>query len=944
MSQSTTTMSPPAAAARPAPPAPTGRHLRPGWVSATALTATLAPAWLLGSMFHGSVAPVVLVAVAAASVILSVTAAKTARPGLFLTFAPILLLGITYIAASQQTRGNVLKEAWQVLFSGQLASPPVIFSPGWQLLTAAFIITLGVASVSLAFWLESTVAAAALAVPAVIALALIQPPGRQLIATLPALVLIMASLAFAQRGERARDGQDDPLSLGDIGKVILALAIFAGLVIGATRLGFLGTVRAEDAEQPARPPVASRLDADGEKLFTLRSQHPIPLRVGVLDTYDGDQWWTPTVPADLPKVGEGQLSSPAFPIRTVGTAFISIDSTRIGRFAPTVPGTFEISGLEPDARVLPENSAFRLPVAIDKPTGYSVRFAQPDVTLLERSEFAPASETAAPGPVAKALVDKIAADASSWERIQHVRNALFDQAKQDGQGEPTPVSPARVDEILEGSAATGFEIAAADALLVRWAGIDSRIGYGYYNNKPDTDGSYSLSPKDGAAWVEVKTEAGSWVALTDRPVGSSQPQRAKVEKLVPNGERITTLSVFVHRPDPTTTGAAAAWWLQAYIVAGIVLVALWMLIPWALRQRRARRRRIWAEEHGERARIAVAYAQLRDTAIDLNIGSAELTPLEFLEVVEPDEDHRELAWLVERALWGDLRRDLQPEDAENAERLVASLRRRMVQGQTYAQRVLGFASHASLQSPWQPDMPNPYPETWRNLHNSTRSPWIRRAAAGALALILIGLPLLIGIDRPDLHSTSDAASRLPEVPASVEKTSLTRDEAASEAFEKLRDRSLLDATDMYLIKAGDVPAATIQTGVFKPGLDGVNLKLRSDVLTQLGMTDVVRIADYVIYYRRLGDLTIALSFSPDGKSFRLLTAAPQLEKPREYLARLIATVEGKTDELDLVEPVVPDDIRRGRGVGLDPEQPDFFGGTGYEDDGNGSESEGEDSE
>ena len=69
---------------------------------------------------------------------------------------------------------------------------------------------------------------------------------------------------------------------------------------------------------------------------------------------------------------------------------------------------------------------------------------------------------------------------------------------------------------------------------------------------------------------------------------------------------------------------------------------------------------------GYTARIGSAYAELRDDAIDLNLGHPSLTPIEFLDVLVEDDDHTQLAWLVTRGLYGDLRRDLREEDVQAA--------------------------------------------------------------------------------------------------------------------------------------------------------------------------------------------------------------------------------------------------------------------------------------
>lgn len=45
--------------------------------------------------------------------------------------------------------------------------------------------------------------------------------------------------------------------------------------------------------------------------------------------------------------------------------------------------------------------------------------------------------------------------------------------------QPCPCRPERVDQMLSGGEASPFEIAAAQALAARWAGVPSRVAYGF---------------------------------------------------------------------------------------------------------------------------------------------------------------------------------------------------------------------------------------------------------------------------------------------------------------------------------------------------------------------------------------------------------------------------------------------------------------------------------
>jgi hypothetical protein len=108
--------------------------------------------------------------------------------------------------------------------------------------------------------------------------------------------------------------------------------------------------------------------------------------------------------------------------------------------------------------------------------------------------------------------------------------------------------------------------------------------------------------------------------------------------------------------------------------------------------------------------VLAAYGGLRDACYDLNIGDPRLTPLQFTATVEDDAEHAELAWLVTRAVWGDLRRDLREEDAQEGEELSASVLRRLRAKQTAGNRVVAAVTRTSLRDPWSDELPNAWVE------------------------------------------------------------------------------------------------------------------------------------------------------------------------------------------------------------------------------------------
>jgi len=82
-------------------------------------------------------------------------------------------------------------------------------------------------------------------------------------------------------------------------------------------------------------------------------------------------------------------------------------------------------------------------------------------------------------PVVQQLLD--AAPQTPWARLDYVRSKLNAVVIAVGAGEPSKdVPPSKVVDLLNGThEGSPFEIVAAEAMLARWAGFPSRIGYGF---------------------------------------------------------------------------------------------------------------------------------------------------------------------------------------------------------------------------------------------------------------------------------------------------------------------------------------------------------------------------------------------------------------------------------------------------------------------------------
>jgi hypothetical protein len=316
-----------------------------------------------------------------------------------------------------------------------------------------------------------------------------------------------------------------------------------------------------------------------------------------------------------------------------------------------------------------------------------------------------------PPPAVQRLLQQ--APENKWQRLAFLRKKLNDVVVAAGAGVPNKaVPPSKVADLLEGShEGTPFEIVAAEAMLARWAGLPSRIGYGF-DGVIEENGKKVIRPKLGANWLEVYFQGYGWVPLIGAPPKAkttldADPNAKFDPNIVPSDDVAVELYVPVKVDDLSQLYERIRSLLLRASPFVAAALALYLSLPSLYRARRRRRRRRWAQAEGPRAQIAVEYCEFRDTATDLNVGDPDDTPLEYLAKVADDGEHAELAWLVTRATYGDLMDGgLTDHDVDAARAMAASLRRRMLKVQLFQSRVLAALSRASLRDPYSDEVPN----------------------------------------------------------------------------------------------------------------------------------------------------------------------------------------------------------------------------------------------
>lgn len=634
-----------------------------------------------------------------------------------------LVVGSLVLMATGGDAGRLPQLVGEAVSSGRLLRPPVPFDPGWKPILVVVFALLGFGSAWVATALERARLAIAVPLPILALTSITQPDDGQFIAGLCAFVPLLASLAVLFGGDTMKASEltkDFELKRALRGVAAGAAAILVLVLLSNASFLFPAPVYdpAESAQKPRPIPLSSIQD---RVLFEVETPSPLtgPWKTGVLDTYDGKAWRLP--PFDKKRLRPIPANGVVDPARDRNADQVVKLTLRDLGDAATLPGLSGPTRIEPpdgvDLRWDPRVGVFRVPEGrLPKDATYTMaQPAYPDAAALGQ---APKLTTdlgdmldmpKPPGRIARLLQE--APSEPPWARLAYVRKALRDLVVAAGGGVPGDVPPSRVAEIFESKTheATPYEIVAAEAMLARWAGIPARIGFGFDGLNLE-DGKYTVRPANAAQWLEVYFEGQGWVPLIQAPDKAKQQlDNDPKSKFDPNTLASDEVAAEIVIPIKLQSFKLLYQRIREQLVLALpyllALLALYLAMPSAMRALRRRKRRRWAEALGPRAQIAVEYAEFRDAAHDLNVGDPLDTPLEYLGRIVEDEEHAELAWLVARSLYGDLARTVTDEDAQAAEELASSMRRRLSRGQPFQARLLAALSKASLRQPYTEEVP-----------------------------------------------------------------------------------------------------------------------------------------------------------------------------------------------------------------------------------------------
>jgi hypothetical protein len=878
-------------------------------VAVSGLLSALGAAWMVGGIFRGAEARLVAILAVVLGGGLSFAATRWRAPLLQYLVLPAALLMGAGLASSSTGGGTsslpaLIKDA---ATTSQVLQPPIDFAPGWRVILAVVLALLTAAASVLALSLRRTRLAVAVPVPLTVAAALVQPPGTAITTGAVSVGFVVMALATSYAADGVGETFDTGFEVRRLARSALAGVALIAVLIGASKVSFLDPAKDQHHVIPPRKPPVGPPPKD-VPLYTVRGDLSGPLRVGVIDVYDLKQqaWLLPPVDNQRQVRLHLPAAVPAEPGRPTGAASrvtVTVDQAT-GHVLPVLGGTARLDGsgsVDFDPRTqtlaLPNRPVFTgltyTVTATPPPTGEQLSAANAAVPAAER-EFLSAPP---PPPAVEALLAK--APPGAYARLQYLRAELYTHFTAAGEGKPTDVSANRVVQLLQGGTGNPYELTASEALLARWAGVPSRMGFGYYNGQRQPDASVQFRPANAATYLEVFVAPFGWVPVIGTPphaqASLSSNQQRTDTRIVASPDLGLQLFLPVRQPDDIPLYEYIRYYgLRALpIVVGLGLVIL--LYPLVLKRVRRRRRARWAAANGPSGVVAVAYCELRDRMLEFALPGRGATPLELVEMVEEDEEHAELAWLVTRGLWGDLRGQLTEEDATVAAALAASVGDRIARAQPETARLLAAVSRASLRRPYSAELPN----VWWQLRiprPTVRGTLRRLRAAPASAVVVVLVALLIGgCGGP--RRGAPAATPVPfptriAPPIVAGLTAHAEPEAEKSYAAGGRDRDVIVASGKVVsFSRGGLIQAALQVGQLKPGYRGTDPQVVKALTASLGsggkITRLRSEGRHQLFGSTQGSQRVYLWF-PTSQSMALLVVRAQITQgAAEAMARAL---------------------------------------------------------
>ena len=387
---------------------------------------------------------------------------------------------------------------------------------------------------------------------------------------------------------------------------------------------------------------------------TVRGAQPFYLRTNVLSEFTGSGWIEeshgPTQPLGttdfdtLPQV-QSTIVTPGTANTLDFTATVHISGMRGN--APVFALPRSVSGLG-GATWSPQDQLL-LGTSVGAGTTYTEVVAQPLPSAAElRSARLPAPVDLhdwlrlppLPASVTDLVHRIVPAGAAPYAAARALNDFFTDPANGFAYSLQTKAGDSGNDlvDFLQNRVGYCQQYAAAMAVMLRLAGVPSRVVLGYTHPTPGPDGSFQVTTDDAHSWVEAYLGSIGWIPFDPTPLAGITGGRDNDLPWAPHGTQAnlpsgSAASSSAARPShtsaPPTSPAAAApgsgrgagslgSWLAAVAVIA-ALIALGLVPFWV---RAGRRRRRLASGDAE-----LVWAELRDTAVDLGYGwSAARSP------------------------------------------------------------------------------------------------------------------------------------------------------------------------------------------------------------------------------------------------------------------------------------------------------------------------------
>ncbi len=907
---------PPSPQRAPGPEPVDGAEQRPQVLSlaGAAFCSSVAAMLLVGGLFQGVLPRLIAVVVPAVGVGLVAYGIRSRRLWPQLAAIPVgAVLGAVLVVPETNGQGssNIVDAVLSAIRGGGLLQPPVSFDPGWRFIVTLIACGLGAGTLAGAAAFAKPRLAVVIPVPLAMLAEFVQPKSTEVIGTAVAAVLIVGALGFSYGAELQAEGAVRTGSF-ELRRMARTGSLAVGLLVAILALGqtsFLFPQPNRNDVTPPQKPHAAPPQAD-RALFTYQVQNgnKIPFRIGTIDIYDPKQnaWLLPPYDTNrLHDISNGQVPGGPPAKGSTYTVTVTIADAQ-GHVLPAVYGTARISGLSAPIKIDPRTGILQLS---DRPVGrgmtYQLKVAAPPtgqaLATAGKPEAAYAQFLQVPTPplAVQDLLSKAPAD--PFDRMQYLRNALLTKVVASGAGTPVDLPVSRVPQMLKGAQASPYEITAAEALLARWAGVPSRIGYGYYDGPALKNGAHEMRPKNGATWLEAYFKGYGWVPVVGVPQqaksSADNNDKNRNDLIRPASELSVVIYVATRDTSPLLYFQIVGYYLGLVLPWVVLAVLLLIAHPALVKVVRFVARRRWAAKRGPAARILVAYTEFRDLANDLTYGDPTATPLEYLNYVQDDVEHADLAWLVTRAMWGDMRRDLTEEDAAHAEALSRSLIRRLARAQNVVNLVSAAIARTSLRQPFSDAPPRMWPR-----RRSTARPGIRarlrslrRKTWRARVAGLLGLFLLAGCGG-DSQFRGPHTLRSGLTPASIGDLSLVRNARLERQYLTAASSKVVTQGEVWLVHEGDVIQGSVQISLLAPDVRADDPSVRAgldDGIGGVAFTPVLITSDQLVWVKQEVNQRVYLWFPPRSNAIELVILRLQFKNSLSLVKGLVDYQHGR---------------------------------------------------